>query len=104
MHPVSSSPRPTAGGDGLPAPVSRFTPVHLPLSYDHRLSDGADAARYLTEVTAILGTAAFAGDLFPGTDPEAPVRSRGSGAVDLCRTGRRWAVPSPSVSSRTHSG
>ncbi|WP_351235413.1 2-oxoglutarate dehydrogenase, E2 component, dihydrolipoamide succinyltransferase [Streptomyces sp. NPDC002133] len=42
--------------------------VHLSLSYDHRLVDGADAARYLTAVKAILETAAFAGDLLPGTD------------------------------------
>ncbi|WP_432041132.1 2-oxo acid dehydrogenase subunit E2 [Streptomyces cadmiisoli] len=38
--------------------------VHLSLSYDHRLVDGADAARYLTAVKAILEAAAFAGDLF----------------------------------------
>jgi 2-oxoglutarate dehydrogenase E2 component (dihydrolipoamide succinyltransferase) len=37
--------------------------VHLSLSYDHRLVDGADAARYLTEVKAILEAAAFAGEL-----------------------------------------
>lgn len=37
--------------------------VHLSLSYDHRLVDGADAARYLTAVKAILEAAVFAGDL-----------------------------------------
>ncbi|SDN15978.1 2-oxoglutarate dehydrogenase E2 component (dihydrolipoamide succinyltransferase) [Streptomyces wuyuanensis] len=37
--------------------------VHLSLSYDHRLVDGADAARYLTAVRTILESAAFAGDL-----------------------------------------
>ncbi|WP_371800202.1 2-oxo acid dehydrogenase subunit E2 [Streptomyces sp. NBC_01707] len=42
--------------------------VHLTLSYDHRLVDGADAARYLTAVKAILETAAFAGDLSPGAN------------------------------------
>ncbi|MFJ3276904.1 2-oxo acid dehydrogenase subunit E2 [Streptomyces sp. NPDC086776] len=42
--------------------------VHLALSYDHRLVDGADAARYLTAVKAILETAAFAGDLSPGAN------------------------------------
>ncbi|MFH8442986.1 2-oxo acid dehydrogenase subunit E2 [Streptomyces sp. NPDC018026] len=45
--------------------------VHLALSYDHRLVDGADAARYLTSVKAILETAAFGGDLFTGTGPGA---------------------------------
>ncbi|MGW7210811.1 2-oxo acid dehydrogenase subunit E2, partial [Streptomyces sp. NPDC054837] len=33
--------------------------VHLSLSYDHRLVDGADAARYLTTVKKIIETAAF---------------------------------------------
>ncbi|MFG3305145.1 2-oxo acid dehydrogenase subunit E2 [Streptomyces wuyuanensis] len=37
--------------------------VHLSLSYDHRLVDGADAARYLTSVRTILESAAFANDL-----------------------------------------
>lgn len=39
--------------------------VHLSLSYDHRLVDGADAARYLTTVKEILESAAFEGDLYP---------------------------------------
>ncbi|RPF30456.1 2-oxo acid dehydrogenase subunit E2 [Streptomyces sp. TLI_185] len=39
--------------------------VHLSLSYDHRLVDGADAARYLTTVKAILESAAFEDDLYP---------------------------------------
>ncbi|MFC8349939.1 2-oxo acid dehydrogenase subunit E2 [Streptomyces sp. NPDC057280] len=33
--------------------------VHLSLSYDHRLVDGADAARYLTTVKKIVEAAAF---------------------------------------------
>ncbi|TQJ92676.1 2-oxo acid dehydrogenase subunit E2 [Streptomyces sp. SLBN-31] len=33
--------------------------VHLSLSYDHRLIDGADAARYLTTVKKIVEAAAF---------------------------------------------
>ncbi|MFI1471298.1 2-oxo acid dehydrogenase subunit E2 [Streptomyces wuyuanensis] len=37
--------------------------VHLALSYDHRLVDGADAARYLTSVRTILESAAFANEL-----------------------------------------
>ncbi|GGW79211.1 hypothetical protein GCM10010350_75160 [Streptomyces galilaeus] len=37
--------------------------VHLSLSYDHRLADGADAARYLTSVKALLESAAFEDDL-----------------------------------------
>ncbi|MFF6815589.1 2-oxo acid dehydrogenase subunit E2 [Streptomyces sp. NPDC012403] len=37
--------------------------VHLSLSYDHRLVDGADAARYLTAVRTILESAAFEDDL-----------------------------------------
>ncbi|WP_399936915.1 2-oxo acid dehydrogenase subunit E2 [Streptomyces sp. BBFR25] len=39
--------------------------VHLSLSYDHRLVDGADAARYLTSVKALLESAAFEDDLYP---------------------------------------
>jgi 2-oxoglutarate dehydrogenase E2 component (dihydrolipoamide succinyltransferase) len=39
--------------------------VHLSLSYDHRLVDGADAARYLTAVKALLESAAFEDDLYP---------------------------------------
>jgi 2-oxoglutarate dehydrogenase E2 component (dihydrolipoamide succinyltransferase) len=42
--------------------------VHLSLSYDHRLVDGADAARYLTTVREILETAAFANDLYPDAE------------------------------------
>ncbi|MEU6530585.1 2-oxo acid dehydrogenase subunit E2 [Streptomyces sp. NPDC046928] len=41
--------------------------VHLSLSYDHRLVDGADAARYLTAVKALLEAAAFENDLYPDT-------------------------------------
>ncbi|MEU3685697.1 2-oxo acid dehydrogenase subunit E2 [Streptomyces sp. NPDC030592] len=39
--------------------------VHLSLSYDHRLVDGADAARYLTAVKGLLEAAAFEDDLYP---------------------------------------
>ncbi len=37
--------------------------VELALSYDHRLIDGADAARYLTDVKKRLEDADFAADL-----------------------------------------
>ncbi|MGX1267926.1 2-oxo acid dehydrogenase subunit E2 [Streptomyces phaeoluteigriseus] len=37
--------------------------VHLSLSYDHRLVDGADAARYLTAVRAILESGVIENDL-----------------------------------------
>lgn len=43
--------------------------VHLSLSYDHRLIDGADAARYLTAVKAIVEAAAFTGDLLADNPP-----------------------------------
>jgi len=36
---------------------------YLALSYDHRLVDGADAARYLMDVKARLEEGAFEGDL-----------------------------------------
>ncbi|MFD8692871.1 2-oxo acid dehydrogenase subunit E2 [Streptomyces sp. NPDC059651] len=39
--------------------------VHLSLSYDHRLVDGADAARYLVAVRTLLEAAPFADDLLP---------------------------------------
>ncbi|MFJ5275054.1 2-oxo acid dehydrogenase subunit E2 [Streptomyces sp. NPDC088358] len=39
--------------------------VHLSLSYDRRLVDGADASRYLTMVGEILESAAFEDDLYP---------------------------------------
>lgn len=45
--------------------------VHLSLSYDHRLVDGADAARYLTAVKAIVEAAAFTNDLL-AESPEQP--------------------------------
>ncbi|MGW1621600.1 2-oxo acid dehydrogenase subunit E2 [Streptomyces sp. NPDC002172] len=44
-------------------------PGHLSLSYDHRLVDGADAARYLTSVKAILEAAAFEDDLYADRVP-----------------------------------
>jgi 2-oxoglutarate dehydrogenase E2 component (dihydrolipoamide succinyltransferase) len=37
--------------------------VFLALSYDHRIVDGADAARFLTTVKARLEGAAFEGQL-----------------------------------------
>ena len=37
--------------------------VYLALSYDHRIIDGADAARFLTAVKARLEEGAFEGDL-----------------------------------------
>jgi 2-oxoglutarate dehydrogenase E2 component (dihydrolipoamide succinyltransferase) len=37
--------------------------VYLALSYDHRIIDGADAARFLTAVKARLEQGAFEGDL-----------------------------------------
>ncbi|MEV1082449.1 2-oxo acid dehydrogenase subunit E2 [Streptomyces sp. NPDC050211] len=54
--------------DGNPAIGIRDL-VHLSLSYDHRLVDGADAARYLTAVKSLLENAAFANDVLPGADP-----------------------------------
>ncbi|MFD8565483.1 2-oxo acid dehydrogenase subunit E2 [Streptomyces sp. NPDC059639] len=41
--------------------------VFLSLSYDHRLVDGADAARYLTAVKALLESEALGTDLLPTT-------------------------------------
>ena len=37
--------------------------VYLALSYDHRLVDGADAGRYLSELKKRLETGDFEGDL-----------------------------------------
>jgi 2-oxoglutarate dehydrogenase E2 component (dihydrolipoamide succinyltransferase) len=37
--------------------------VYLSLSYDHRIVDGADAARFLNTVRKRLETAQFATDL-----------------------------------------
>jgi 2-oxoglutarate dehydrogenase E2 component (dihydrolipoamide succinyltransferase) len=37
--------------------------VYLALSYDHRIIDGADAARYLTQVKQRLEEGAFENDL-----------------------------------------
>jgi 2-oxoglutarate dehydrogenase E2 component (dihydrolipoamide succinyltransferase) len=37
--------------------------VYLALSYDHRIIDGADAARFLTAIKARLEQGAFEGDL-----------------------------------------
>ena len=37
--------------------------VYLTLSYDHRLVDGADAARYLATVKALLEAGEFEGEL-----------------------------------------
>ena len=38
--------------------------VYLALSYDHRIIDGADAARFLTAVKARLEEGDFEGDRF----------------------------------------
>jgi 2-oxoglutarate dehydrogenase E2 component (dihydrolipoamide succinyltransferase) len=37
--------------------------MYLALSYDHRLIDGADAARFLTAIRQRLETGQFEGDL-----------------------------------------
>ena len=39
--------------------------MYLALSYDHRLVDGADAARYLTEVRALIERECSPGDISP---------------------------------------
>ncbi len=45
----------------------RLTPsrsmIYLPLTYDHRLVDGADAGRFLTTVKQRLEEASFEADL-----------------------------------------
>ena len=48
--------------DGKDA-ISVRSYVYLALSYDHRIIDGADAARFLGAVKARLEEADFAGDL-----------------------------------------
>ncbi len=48
--------------DGLDAIAIRST-VYLALSYDHRIVDGADAARFLTAVKDRLEAGDFSGDL-----------------------------------------
>ncbi|WP_051744987.1 2-oxo acid dehydrogenase subunit E2 [Streptomyces yerevanensis] len=59
--------RPAVVRDGDDEVIGIRDLVHLSLSYDHRLVDGADAARYLTSVTAILEAAAFEDDLYADT-------------------------------------
>ncbi|WP_419664738.1 2-oxo acid dehydrogenase subunit E2 [Streptomyces sp. 2-1] len=59
--------RPAVVRDGDDEVIGIRDLVHLSLSYDHRLVDGADAARYLTSVKAILEAAAFEDDLYADT-------------------------------------
>jgi len=49
--------------ESLGETVATRSMVYLALSYDHRLVDGADAARFLTTVKARLEGAAFEGQL-----------------------------------------
>ncbi|MFF4121617.1 2-oxo acid dehydrogenase subunit E2 [Streptomyces sp. NPDC001714] len=51
--------RPAVVQDGDEELIGVRDLVHLSLSYDHRLVDGADAARYLTTVKKIVEAAAF---------------------------------------------
>ncbi|MEV7074282.1 2-oxo acid dehydrogenase subunit E2 [Streptomyces sp. NPDC093990] len=51
--------RPAVVQDGDEEFIGVRALVHLSLSYDHRLVDGADAARYLTTVKKIVEAAAF---------------------------------------------
>lgn len=51
--------RPAVVQDGNEEFIGVRELVHLSLSYDHRLVDGADAARYLTTVKKIVEAAAF---------------------------------------------
>jgi 2-oxoglutarate dehydrogenase E2 component (dihydrolipoamide succinyltransferase) len=51
--------RPAVVRDGDDEVIGIRHLVHLSLSYDHRLVDGADAARYLTAVRAILESGSF---------------------------------------------
>ncbi|CAM5446053.1 dihydrolipoamide acetyltransferase component of pyruvate dehydrogenase complex [Streptomyces spiroverticillatus] len=59
--------RPAVVRDGDDEVIGIRDLVHLSLSYDHRLVDGADAARYLTSVKAILEAAEFEGNLYAET-------------------------------------
>ncbi|MER8047316.1 2-oxo acid dehydrogenase subunit E2 [Streptomyces sp. NPDC094032] len=59
--------RPAVVRDGDDEVIGIRDLVYLSLSYDHRLVDGADAARYLTSVKAILEAAAFEDDLYADT-------------------------------------
>jgi 2-oxoglutarate dehydrogenase E2 component (dihydrolipoamide succinyltransferase) len=59
--------RPAVVRDGEDEVIGIRDLVHLSLSYDHRLVDGADAARYLASVKAILEAAAFEDDLYADT-------------------------------------
>ncbi|CAL9633391.1 2-oxo acid dehydrogenase subunit E2 [Streptomyces sp. enrichment culture] len=54
--------RTTSGEDGDEAVAVRRK-AHLALSYDHRLVDGADAARYLAAVKHLLEEGAFAAEV-----------------------------------------
>ncbi len=59
--------RPAVVRDGDDEVIAVRDLVHLSLSHDHRLVDGADAARYLTSVKAIVEAAAFEDDLYADT-------------------------------------
>ncbi|MFD4723109.1 2-oxoglutarate dehydrogenase, E2 component, dihydrolipoamide succinyltransferase [Streptomyces sp. NPDC058423] len=58
--------RPAVVETGGEAVIGMRDLVHLSLSYDHRLVDGADAARYLTAVKTTLEAAAFTDELPSG--------------------------------------
>ena len=59
---ITKQPRVVADADGAEAIAVRSV-CHLALSYDHRLVDGADAARYLMTVKKRLEEGDFAGEL-----------------------------------------
>ena len=59
---ITKQPRVVADADGNEAIAVRSV-CHLSLSYDHRLVDGADAARYLMTVKKRLEEGDFAGEL-----------------------------------------
>ena len=59
---ITKQPRVVADADGNEAIAVRSV-CHLALSYDHRLVDGADAARYLMTVKKRLEEGDFAGEL-----------------------------------------
>jgi hypothetical protein len=53
--------------------------VYLALTYDHRIVDGADAARFLTTVRERLEAGQFEGDLGLGrTTPTGPRQTAGA--------------------------
>src|SRR5699024_6140038 len=66
----------------------------MPMTYDHRLIDGADAGRFLTTVKDRLTNAEVGGDLglYPGPAPARRVSRlyAGTPAVVVSRTGLVW--------------